>query len=213
MTGQRTSAMLLLVVYAVSIALVLLCAFLVPAKRIVGTGDDGQTESGSSSSSTNDTFRQAVPALDSAKRDCANEMVFSVLDGQCQTVCQGPETYVSRNGICVNVITQDTTAVRNECSAQKGVLAYLIGDPQFGKTDLLCLSVDPGIQPNDPEQPNRLCVNGTIDIDYRKQYPTLDGCRCATGYQLVRVPATSSIRERGVCVKRALANAIAEGDS
>lgn len=200
---MKQSALLLCVVYFVTIAFVLLCVFLVPLPK-TDIENEGQQRP------TRNQLRSAVPATDEAKRDCSNEMVFSVLDAQCQVVCQGPETYISRNGICVNAITQNSTAVRNECSAKNGVLAYLIGDPQFGKADLLCLSVDPGIQPNDPTKPNEICKNGTIDVDYRKQYPSLDQCKCPPSMKLVRIPATGSIREHGVCVANALADAINE---
>lgn len=196
---MQQSALLLCVVYFVTVAFVLLCVFLVPVQKEDDAGQERPQRN---------QLRSAVPATDEAKRDCANEMVFSVLDAQCQIVCQGPETYVSRNGICVNSITQNSTAVRNECSAKDGVLAYLIGDPQFGKADLLCLSVDPGVQPNDPSKPNEMCRNGSITIDYRKQYPTLEQCKCPVGTKLVRIPATSSIREHGVCVANRLADAI-----
>lgn len=33
------------------------------------------------------------------------------------------------------------------------------------------MSVDPGVQPDDPNVPNRILIGGLVDIDYLKKFP------------------------------------------
>ncbi|ATY70238.1 pif3 [Tomelloso virus] len=139
---------------------------------------------------------------DSMRQNCNIETVYSVEDSQCDAVCAQPGIFVSKNGACVNILAFSQESVDNTCDPKKGVLAYLLGDPQFGKTKLLCLSIDLGVQPDDISEPNTICEGGTIDIDYVKSFPQLYSCTCPNDEILTTIPNTSTIRQRGVCVSK-----------
>lgn len=143
------------------------------------------------------------PQAEIHKRDCDTEIVYSVTDSQCNDVCRQPAAFVSRNGACVNVLAFSAHDESNACDPRRGVLAFLLGDPQFGKTALRCLSVDPGIQPDDPVGKNIICNHGSIDIDYVQAFPQAAACRCTTDPArgvLASVANTRVMRAYGVCV-------------
>lgn len=137
---------------------------------------------------------------DFVKRDCNTETIYSVNDEQCNTICQSTDTYVSNNGICVNILTFNQSSLENKCSPKHGVVAYLLGDPQFGTTDLRCISIDIGVQPDDITKPNTICTGGTIDINYIESFPQLEQCTCPKGQILTILMNTSTIRSRGICI-------------
>ncbi|KAI5630611.1 pif-3 [Venturia canescens] len=139
------------------------------------------------------------------KRDCDEEMVYSVDDMQCDKICKGPNLFRVKNGACVNSLAIDIEHPLNVCDPKKGVLAYLLGDPQFGTAKSTCLSIDMGIQPDDGRN-NIMCLNGTIKIDYTKKFPQLEDCHCRSGDKLIIIPSTSTIRAHGICVAKALSN-------
>lgn len=136
------------------------------------------------------------------KHDCDVETVYSVTDSQCQAVCKPPGVFSSRNGACINVLAFGTGDASNKCDPKRGVLAFLLGDPQFGDTKMRCYSVDPGIQPDDPDGKNVICDHGSIDIDYVKSFPQPADCRCTDPARsvLALVTNTKEVRKRGVCV-------------
>ena len=160
-----------------------------------------ETEGGKSSYVIDWSNRRSESELN--KRDCDLEFIYSMLDEQCDAVCKPPSVYRSRHGVCVNVLAFDSETVENECDPKRGVLAYLIGDPEFGRTSLRCLSIDPGIQPNDPRGRNIICdESATVDIDYLNSFPRMESCRCPDGTELAIVANTSTVRRHGVCIDR-----------
>lgn len=141
---------------------------------------------------------------ESRKHDCDIETVYSMRDEQCETMCHGPGTFRTVNGVCVNSMIFDESAVKNNCDARRGVLAYLLGDPQLGRTQLRCLSVDPGIQPDDPDGKNIICGrDGKVSINYLDSFPQISSCECGDGEILVLIANTNAIRRRGACVSAA----------
>lgn len=139
------------------------------------------------------------------RRDCNVELLYAMDDEQCSAICREPGIFRVRNGACVNVLAfESKTAVSNTCDPKHGVLAYLIGNSQFGSTSLLCLSVDLGIQPDDSNGRNRICENGSVEIDYLRAYPQIENCECESGKILTFVESTSTIRSYGVCVPDSL---------
>jgi competence protein ComGC len=137
------------------------------------------------------------------KRDCNIETVFSMDDYQCSVICRSDKsTFRSKNGVCVNSLIFESTIVENECSAKAGVLAFLIGDPMFGRSKMLCLSIDLGIQPDSVKKQNLICKNGSIDINYVKGFPQLKDCKCGSDSTLAMIEATSIVRTHGVCVSK-----------
>lgn len=136
------------------------------------------------------------------KRNCDVETVYSVTDSQCQVVCKPPGVFSSRNGACINVLAFSTDNALNKCDPKKGVLAFLLGDPQFGSTKTRCYSVDPGIQPDNPDGKNIICNHGSINIDYVKSFPQLTDCQCTDPSRsvLTYVANTKEVRKYGVCV-------------
>lgn len=136
------------------------------------------------------------------KQNCDVETIYSVEDSQCESICKQPGIFTSKNGVCVNILAFSQEAIDNTCDPKKGVLAYLLGDPQFGRTKLLCLSIDQGVQPDNIADPNTLCVGGSIDINYIESFPQLYSCVCPDNQILSLIPNTSTIRQRGVCVDK-----------
>lgn len=136
------------------------------------------------------------------KHNCDVETIYSFTDQQCASVCSSIGSYVSKRGICVNVLAFQTEQVKNLCDPKRGVLAYLTGNTQFGTVKLRCLTIDDGIQPSDLTKPNIFCTNGTIDIDYLTKYPQLPNCKCPDGKILSLVANTNAVRSRGVCVDK-----------
>lgn len=134
------------------------------------------------------------------KHDCNHNVVYSVEDSQCNMICKPPGTYISRNGVCIDILAFNHSTSENECSPKHGVLAYLIGDPQFGTTNLFCLSIDIGVQPDDIHKANTLCQNGNIDIDYLESFPQLASCKCPDNTFLALISNNNNIRTRGICV-------------
>lgn len=142
--------------------------------------------------------------------NCQIETVYSITDGHCRTQCEPPGIYKSVDGICVNIMELSEGALyRNECDPKKGVFSYIVGDNQFGKLDLRCLSIDPGIQPDNVHLPNRICTGNvaSVDIDYLSKhgYPKWTDCVCKEDNELVEIPPTLTIRSRGLCVSRHMA--------
>lgn len=137
-------------------------------------------------------------------RDCDIETIYAINDEQCETICRPPGTFIEQNGACVNILALSQTAVENNCDPKSGVYAYLLGDPQFGTTNLICLSIDLGIQPDNPKEFNRLCAQGNISINYIDAFPQLTDCSCPENYILTTIPNTSTIRTRGICVNKKL---------
>lgn len=138
------------------------------------------------------------------KKDCSIQNVYSTNDLQCSTICQPPNVYISKNGICVNALVNQSEVTENQCSPEKGVLAYIVGDPQFGKTSILCLSIDTGIQPDNPEKENIICADGTISIDYVKSFPDVSNCKCEPNKFPAIIDSTSTIRKHAICINNNL---------
>lgn len=137
---------------------------------------------------------------DLVKRDCDVETIYSVDDAQCQALCKEPGAFVSVNGACVNTLAFNQEVIHANCDPHKGVLAYLLGDPQFGNTKLFCLSIDLGVQPDNVNKENTICTGGSIDIDYVQSFPQLAQCKCPDNKVLAVIPSTTTIRSRGVCM-------------
>lgn len=138
---------------------------------------------------------------ESSKLDCNTQTVYSMTSDYCNNICRDNGAFDVINGVCVNTIVKQA---QNSCDAEKGVLAYLVGDTQFGTTHTQCLSVDPGIQPSNVIQKNLLCVNGDIEINYLLGYPTLNDCKCKDDEFLALIMETSTIRRHGACVKNSM---------
>lgn len=152
-----------------------------------------------------DLLSTKVP-VNQFKHDCETELVYAISDDQCRTVCRGPNDYFVRNGACVNVLIQrehvnDTI----KCDPRNGVLAYMFGDSQLGISELRCMSLDLGIQPDDVRQPNRILRNGTIrgGINYLEKFPNYKNGVCDDpDHVIIGIPNTKTVRSYGVCVPR-----------
>lgn len=141
------------------------------------------------------------------KLNCDLETVYSMTDDQCNAICQNTlGNFISKHGVCVNSFNFKTEIINNECDPKRGVLAYMIGDGQFGRTAFRCMSIDQGIQPDNIDQPNKICgeneFSGTIDIDYLIEFPKSQNCKCAPDKTLIIIPGTEKIRSRGSCVPK-----------
>lgn len=137
------------------------------------------------------------------KVDCNTTFVYSSSDEQCRVLCSGDSLFTSHNGVCVHNILLNDAHVNNNCDPKKGVLAYLTGDTSLGTTGLLCLSIDPGIAPDNPDENNIICGNGTHpDINYLLNFPEIDSCNCGSDLVPIIIPATENIRKRVICVDK-----------
>lgn len=167
-------------------------------------------EDGKPGRRTIDFLRNSLNQSSTLKRDCNAETLYAMTDEQCDLVCQGPSVFRAKHGVCVNVLVFENRTVENKCSAKDGVLAYLIGNSEFGNTQMICMSEDIGVRPDDLDKPNTLCQGGgSIDIDYTKRFPSLADCECGDDKQLALIPATSTVRTRGVCVNKQIARLFA----
>lgn len=140
------------------------------------------------------------------KKDCSVQTVYSTNDIQCSLMCLSPNVYISKNGVCVNALVNKSSIIENKCSPEKGVLSYIVGDPQFGKSSILCLSIDIGIQPNDPMKNNIICKDGNIDINYVKSFPNIKNCKCSDDDFPAVIHATSNTRKHVTCLNKKLKN-------
>lgn len=142
------------------------------------------------------------------KHDCNVESLFSSNDQQCSVMCKNNGTFRSHNGICVNVLAFSEEDTLNSCDSKKGVLSYMVGDPQLGTTRLQCLSIDLGIQPNDPNNDNIICMGGKVGgdgINYLVGFPQIQECDCGSINKILTIiPATSTVRRHGLCVDKKL---------
>lgn len=138
------------------------------------------------------------------KIDCGNENIFSISDEQCRSMCSGE--YVVKSGICVNkIILNYAQASNNVCDAARGFYSYMLGDGQLGTIYMHCLSIDPGIQQDNAHYDNIILKNGTIDIDYKKEFPQYKNGICLEATDdVVKIPSTMNVRERGVCTPKKL---------
>lgn len=136
------------------------------------------------------------------KHNCDVETIYSFTDQQCEAVCTNIGSYVSKHGVCVNVLAFQTSEVQNTCDPSRGVLAYLTGNSQFGSVNLRCLTIDDGVQPSDLSKPNIFCLNGDITIDYLASYPQLADCKCKDDDVLAMIANTNAVRGHGVCVNK-----------
>lgn len=146
----------------------------------------------------------------STMRDCQSETVYSMTDNHCRTQCKPPGIYNNVDGICVNVTELSEGApYRDKCDPKKGVIPYVVGDGQFGTLDVRCMSIDPGIQPDNVYLPNRICSGNvaSVEIDYISQhgFPQWTDCVCKENSVLVEIASTLTIRSRGLCVSRHIA--------
>lgn len=143
---------------------------------------------------------------DTTRRNCDVETIYSVDDEQCSAICQETGVFRSYNGKCVNILAFNQEAVHNNCNPKHGVLAYLLGNPELGSTKLFCLSIDEGVQPDDPNKPNTLCTGdgASIDINYVERFPQLSNCKCPDTKFLAQISNTNTIRSRGVCINKTL---------
>ncbi|KAE9521747.1 hypothetical protein AGLY_017858 [Aphis glycines] len=147
----------------------------------------------------------------SVKHDCSVEIVYSTNDYQCSRLCRGPGKYFSKNGACVNSILKNVNEakVQTGCDPKSGLLAYIVGDAQFGAVRLQCLSVDPGVRPDDMNKPNKILFGGTVSINYLEKFPDFTEGKCNNPkHVIVAIPNTSTIRSTGICVPKSFESAL-----
>lgn len=107
--------------------------------------------------------------------------------------------YSCHKGLCTPNSKVNVVDHKNECKPDKGVFAFIVGLPELGIYNNICKSIDLGIAPNNPNQQNKMCLNGDIDINYSVRLPSLEDCDCGNNKRLV-IPATSTVREHIVCL-------------
>lgn len=136
------------------------------------------------------------------KRNCDSEIIYAFEDATCNLMCANSilNKYIVKNGKCVNSNITESNAITDKCDPEKGVIAFLSGDTEFGNTNLLCLSIDPGIQPDNIEKANIYCVDGDIDINYLVRLPIKEDCICPETMFKAKIPATKTIREHYMCM-------------
>lgn len=150
-----------------------------------------------------DLLSKPVP-VNQFKHNCEIELVYAIDDEQCRSICKEPNEYFVQNGACVNVLIRgEHVTGKPACDPRKGVVAYMSGDSQLGTIELRCMSLDPGIQPDDVRLPNRIIRNGFIKsgIDYLKKFPDYNEAECFDpSHKIITIPNTETIRAMGVCV-------------
>ncbi|UDM55371.1 Pif-3 [Phenacoccus solenopsis nudivirus] len=154
-------------------------------------------------------FPETFNLADSLRRNCDTELVYSMSDAQCANICTGNDVFISRNGTCINsaIFSNQSTPSENVCDSTKGLLAYIIGDSQFGKAYLRCLSIDQGIQSDNANEPNKIISYATLpEINYNFQYPSHDKIKCDIKEYPAKIiiPNTESVRSKAVCVRESV---------
>lgn len=172
--------------------------------------------------------RQYESVAMSLKRDCDVETIYAFDDEQCRRMCRHSNVssqveYRVYNGQCVSVIGGKPNVpgnnngnnngqlddvlentIQRKCDPKQGLLGYVTGDGDFGgDPQIMCLSVDLGIRPDDPTLDNQLCLNVEKyepNINYTKRSPLLSDCVCPANHFLIIIPNNETIRMRGVCV-------------
>lgn len=142
------------------------------------------------------------------KVDCTQNVTYCFDNSQCRRLCQNSTGSICQNGICINGNVLNTQLPINECDATKGVVTFLAGNVALGNFTGLCKSIDPGIANDDITIPNRMCSNGSINIDYTRQFPSIRDCTCPTGTRAVLLPATQQIRPYVSCLPNLVADRI-----
>lgn len=141
------------------------------------------------------------PKLDLSNRiNCEQNTTYCFEDSHCNGICSIASSSKCSNGICINAAIINTTAPKNECNAERGVLTYFVGNPTLGRYDYLCKSIDLGIASDDITEPNKMCKNGLILINYLQQFPDANQCNCFVGFTKIPLPETSQIRTYVECI-------------
>lgn len=140
--------------------------------------------------------------------NCDQNITYCFEDAHCAHLCSSKSGSICRNGICRNANVLNTQVPVNECNAERGVFTFFVGNTALGRYDFLCRSVDLGIAPDNPREPNRMCTNGFIDIDYTRSFPSITDCTCPPGQKMVTLPETSQVRAYTQCFDEKIANRI-----
>lgn len=138
------------------------------------------------------------------KNDCYVNRNYCFDTDDCISACDDGFSFNCIAGMCIGMDIIQSQVI-NECNPITGQMGFLVGDPQLGRYNTICKSIDPGVAPNNPDDENRICMKGTISIDYRKNFPAINQCNCGSKEQIV-LPATSMVREVSACVSSDLAN-------
>lgn len=140
--------------------------------------------------------------------DCDQNVTYCFEDAHCARLCSGKSGSICRNGICVNANVINTQVPINECNAERGVFTFFAGNVALGRYDFLCRSVDLGIAPDNPREPNSMCKDGLITIDYTKSFPSIFDCTCPPDKTMVILPETSQVRRYAQCIDKDIASRI-----
>jgi hypothetical protein len=65
-----------------------------------------------------------------------------------------------------------------------------------------------GIAPDNPREPNSMCKDGSIIIDYTKSFPSIFDCTCPPDKTMVILPETSQVRRYAQCIDKDIASRI-----
>ena len=140
--------------------------------------------------------------------DCNQNVTYCFEDANCANLCQNSTGSRCRNGICINTNVINSQLPLNECDARRGVVTFLSGNTALGRFDFLCRSIDLGIASDDINVTNRMCIGGSINIDYTKQFPDIRDCSCPPDTRSVILPSTSQVRSYVHCLPLNVADRI-----
>ena len=139
---------------------------------------------------TKDEFDSSKAKITTDKRiNCSTQKHYCFEDNDCSTQCTIGGNYMCIHGICKDQRVVETMP-DNRCDPKKGFEAFLVGNPNMGTYEYICKSIDQGIAID--IDTNKMCLNGTIDIDYTKSMPFVTDCKDAN--QML-IPATSAVRD------------------
>lgn len=158
-----------------------------------------------------DTFFNYFIEYNHLKKNCDLQEVYALTDFDCSNICMPTGVFTSRYGMCVNTNHFNENALAphlEKCIQKNGMMTYIIGNGQFGTLSQQCLSIDPGIKSDDPNERNGICLNTDTlaDINYVERFPTYKDCACKEPNVLKILPATATMRPRGFCIHRDMSN-------
>lgn len=172
----------LILIFTVVIVLVVLCYIII---RIRGNEV--------TSALVDENFKMQISNFFNGDRsNCSEEILYCFSNTDCSRTCVDSDK-ICQHGLCkapvMNPIDWSET-----CDATKGMVGYLIGNTALGDYEFICKSIDPAIAISNTE--NRMCFDGSIEIDYNIAYPASSSCVCS---HPVYVPATKEKREHVEC--------------
>lgn len=137
------------------------------------------------------------------KYDCDKTSTLCVSDEDCNMLCVSVNyekfTCHKSSQLCLRKNTIETYDIKTpavdilddtsvlKCFPNKGVVAALQADPQFGVSSWTCISLFPHLIDNRGEKLRGVCdgINSKLKINLKAHYPRIEDCICSNDRTLI----------------------------